>query len=246
MQSRTVLAGAVVLAAVLVTAGVAGAFSPSDVTAQSDSNETIQVSAGGQVQAQADTAVVRVAVVTTGDDVETVRERLAANASSLTDALAEMGIAGDQVQTAYYDISSNQRYQNAEGEEPEYRAMHRFSVTVNDTDRVGEVIDTSVNNGANEIDGVEFTLSPDKRQELRQEALTEAMETARGEADTIAAASDLTVAGVDRVTTTQYSRTPYQAEAVAMAGDGAGTSINSGPVTVSADVTVVYDAESSS
>jgi uncharacterized protein YggE len=247
MERRSTLVGAAVVAALLVTAGVAGALTtgnPAQPQVQSDAqmSDTITVAGSGSVQAQADRAVVRVAVLATGDDIGTVRQQLSDNASQMRSALNEMDISGSQIQTAYYDISSNQRYGRTEEGQPNYRAIHSFSVTVENPDKAGKVIDTAVSNGASEVDGVEFTLSEDRRQELRQEALTEAMETARGEASTIAAAEDLSIAGVDRVSSTDYGRSPYRVETAALASGDSGTSIDSGPVTVSASVTVVYDS----
>jgi uncharacterized protein YggE len=247
MNSRLTLAGVAVVAALLATAGVGAAFaaggSPvqAQQSAQADGSDTITVGASGQVQAEADRAVVRVGVVATGDDIETVRSHLSTNASSMRDALAEMDIESGQIRTAYYDISTNRRYGGAESDEPTYRAVHSFAITVEGPSSVGEVVDTAVTSGADEVDGIEFTLSSDKREELRQEALTAAMESARGEASTIAAAEDLSVTGVDRVSTTQYNARPYAIETAAMAGGDGGTSINSGPVSVSASVTVVYE-----
>lgn len=261
MRSRTLIAGTAVLVAVLITAGIAGAFAPGQqaqpqaeqqdvlqaqngTEAGASSNATIEVSATGEVQAQADKAVVRVAIVSTGDDVESVREDLAENASSMREALSEMGLEDDQIRTAYYDISSNRRHRSPEGDQPDYRGTHAFEITVNETDRVGAVIDTAVTNGANEIDNVDFTLSADKREALRQQALDRAMDGARNEAETVAASENLTVAGVDEITTTRYSRSPYTLEAAAVADNGgAATAIDSGPVTVSASVTVIYEGE---
>lgn len=245
MQSRTALLGAIVVAAAVLAAGIAGAVSPADVTnsRQSTGNETIEVAASGQVQAQADRAVIRVGIVTSADDVETVRERLSNNASSMREALVEAGIDRSQIRTARFDISSDRNPRGEDSRQPQYRGVHAFEITINETDRAGEVIDTAVSNGANEVDGVRFTLSPEKRQDLREQALRDAMDAARGDADAVAAQSGLTVAGVDHVSTTEYSRSPYQAEALAASADGASTSIDSGPVTVSASVTVVYDAE---
>ncbi|MFB6151097.1 MAG: SIMPL domain-containing protein [Haloarculaceae archaeon] len=251
MQSRTALAGAAVLAAVLVTAGIAGALTtgggaPAQVQQQQASmSDTITVTGSGMVQAEADRAVVRLGVLATGDDISAVRERLAENVSQMRDALAEMGIEGDQIRTAHYDISSEARYGAPSEGEPKYRAVHAFVITVNDTGDVGQVIDTAVNNGASEVDGVQFTLSPEKRQQLRQDALESAMESARTEASTLAGAEDLSISGVDRISSTDYNRVPYRVETAALAsGDGAATTINSGPVTVSASVTVVYETGS--
>ncbi|ELZ26836.1 hypothetical protein C475_07876 [Halosimplex carlsbadense 2-9-1] len=250
MNSRLTLAGVAVVAALLATAGVGAAFaaggSPvaAQQSAQANGNDTITVGASGQVQAEADRAVVRVGVVATGDDIETVRSDLSTNASSMRSALSEIGIDDGQIRTAHYDISTNRRYGGAESEEPTYRAVHAFAITVDEPDTVGQVVDTAVTNGANEVDGIEFTLSADRREDLRQEALAEAMESARGEASTIAAAEDLSISGVDRVSTTEYGARPYAVETAAMAAGGdASTSINSGPVSVSASVTVVYESD---
>lgn len=249
MRSRATLAGVAVVAALLVTAGgAAAAFGGGDAPArtqeQGQLEDTITVGASGQVQAEADRAVVRVAVVTSGDDIETVREQLSSNASQMRGALNEMGVDSSQIRTAHYDISTNRRYRGGESDEPEYRATHAFSITVENTDEVGQVVDTAVTNGANEVDGIEFTLSQDKREDLRQEALRNAMDSARGEAGAIADSADLAVAGVDRVSTTEYHSRPYRLESTGLAASDGGTSINSGPVTVSASVTVVYDVTS--
>ena len=252
MRSRKALAGAVVLATLLATVGIAGAVvtggSPAQ-TAPSDSSnapmsDTVTVGASGQVQAAADRAVVDVAVVAAGDEIAEVRERLTDNVSEMRAALADRGINESQIRTSHYDISTERRYGGPREEAPTYRAVHAFSISVNDTGTVGEVIDTAVTNGADAVDGVRFTLSPDRRERLREQALQRAMSAARSEAGTIASQANLTIVGVDRVTTTEYDRTPYRVEDAALAagGDG-GTSIDSGPVSVSASVTVVYDVE---
>lgn len=253
MQTRATLAGVAVVAALLATAGIAGAFATGDSPAQVQSpddaqtGDTITVGASGQVQAQADRAVVDVAVVATGDDVSAVRDQLSTNASRMRTALAEQGINESQIRTSNYDISTNRRYARENGDQPEYSAVHSFAITVHDTGEVGQVVDTAVTNGANEVNGVEFTLSADRREELRQDALRSAMDSARSQASAIASQADLSVDGVDRVATTEYNRTPYAAE-TATAGDAAATpstAIDSGPVSVSASITVVYDVQSS-
>jgi len=249
MRTRIALAGTAVVAALLVTAGIAGALTtgnasgPAQVQNQASMSDTVTVSGSGSVQASADRAVVRVAVLAAGDDIGTVRSDLSENATSMRQALQDSGIDSSQIRTNYYDISSQARYGGPQGEEPKYQAVHSFTVTVENPDEVGAVIDTAVSNGASEVGGVEFTLSADKREDLRQDALEAAMDNARSEASTVAGAEDLQISGVDRISTTQYDSRPYAVETAALAagGDGASTSIDSGPVTVSASVTVVYE-----
>jgi len=51
----------------------------------------------------------------------------------------------------------------------DHRGIHVFSVSVNDTDAVGSVIDSASNVGA-EIGNVELTRTEETRDELRDEA----------------------------------------------------------------------------
>jgi uncharacterized protein YggE len=237
------------LAALLVTAGCAGVMENGGAAgaAPADAGErTVTVGANGQVQTQPNQAVVRLEVVATGDDVETARGRLAENTSSMRAALVEAGLEESRITTERYDIRQERVDPRAErtGEvETTYRASHAFSVLLSDLDRVGSVIDTAVANGANNVDGVRFTLSEERRGELRREALANAMDNARAEADVIAEGANLTITGVGSASTVHSGYTPYYAETVAFAsGDAGGTSVSGGPVTVSTQVTVTYNA----
>jgi uncharacterized protein YggE len=71
------------------------------------------------------------------------------------------------------------------------------------------------------------------------------MENADTRAETLASASDLSVTGVHSINSADTSHSPYRMETSYLAADGAaasGTSVESGPVTVSADVRVTYNA----
>jgi len=227
------------------TAGEPSADAPA-AQAGDGTEQTITVGASGSIEAEPDRAVVEVAVTASGEDVSTVRRQLAENASSMRDALNEAGIGNDSISTEYYDISRD-RHRERGRDEPKYRARHAFTVTVEEPDRVGEVIVVAVENGASEVDRVRFTLTKETRRELREEALADAMSNARTQADTIAGNSGLRVDGVATVSTAEVDVRQFRRETVelAAAGDGGGgTSISSGPVTVTAQVQVVYDASS--
>jgi uncharacterized protein YggE len=240
-QQRSLAAVAVVLGAVVATAGVAGAVafsSDANGAAESGDGRTVEVGASGAVEADPDQAVLRVAVVARSPDVAAARQQLADNVSAMRSALADAGVADDQIRTAHYDIGEDHRPENRERE---YRAIHAFEITLSDVDRVGPVIDTAVANGADRVDGVEFTLSEDRRRQLRRQALDDAMDNARAQADTIAGKAGLSITGVHAASTVDVDARPYRTEA-AMAGDAGGTAIESGPVTVTAQVQVVYNA----
>ncbi|MFB6201536.1 MAG: SIMPL domain-containing protein [Halorhabdus sp.] len=233
----TIAAVVVALAAV----GVATAVSP---TAQADGpTRQIDVAATGDVSAEPDRAVLRVGVVATADDAASARDRVAQNVTTLRSTLAEMGIPDDQIETAYYDIGQRNEKPETAGSGT-YRAVHAFEITLTDTGRVGEVIDGVVDSGANRIQGVSFTLSDDRRRSLRQQALQKAMTHARSEAATLAESANLTLAGAASISASDVHVRSYEVERAMMSANagGTGTTIESGPVDVSASVQVVYNA----
>lgn len=249
MESKTALS-AVLVAGLLVAAGVAGATvlgtGPASASQPSDSR-SITVSASGDVEATPDQAVVSVAVTATGNDSTAVREELASNVDSVREALVEYGIPDENIRTAHFDIRQERDHTREGTELGDYRGIHALEITTDDTESAGEIIDLAVDNGADTINGVSFTLSDEKREELHNDALEAAMANADTRADTLAASADLSVTGVHSIQSADTGYHPYRMETayVSAAGDAAGgTAVQSGPVTVSADVRVTYNATS--
>lgn len=247
MQRNTVLT-AVLAASLLVAAGVVGAVAfgsgPAAAGSHSDTGKSITVSASGQIQATPDQAVVRVAITATGNDSTAVREALAADTETLRGALTDYGIPAEKIRTAHYDIRQEREHTRNGVERGPYRGVHAFEITINDTEAAGEVIDVAVENGADTVNGVSFTLSEEKRERLHNDALEKAMGNAETRADTLASAGDLTVTGVHTIVSADTNYHAYRTETVYVAADGASasTSVQSGPVTVTADVRVTYNA----
>jgi uncharacterized protein YggE len=213
---------------------------PAQIDSAGPDGRSISVSAAGSAQTSPDQVTVGLSVVATGADAPTVRQAMAEDVSEMRAALTDIGVGDDQIQTERYDLGREHRPPSAEGE-PQYRGEHSFTVTIADTDRAGEIIDTAVTSGADTIDSVRFTLSEDRRRSLRQDALRDAMNNARTQADTLAAESGLTVAGVHTVRTTDRGYGPRFESAALAADGGGGTSVDSGPVGVQVQVDVVYE-----
>lgn len=245
---QSLVVGLLVVLAAVTSAGAVMALddSPPNQVDDDDSpaTETITVSANGEAQAQPDRAVIRMAVEADNPDVTEARSTVAEDVSNVRDALAELGIDDEQIRTSDYRIYEDRPRERPTEEDKEsvYRVRHVLTVDVTDTDRVGAVIDAAVDAGATGIHDVRFTLSEETRQELKNEALANAMDDASAQAQTIGESADLQIDGVSTVET-GYSRTPRPVFAMEYAGAGdAGTDISSGPVSVSAQVTVTYAA----
>jgi len=128
-----------------------------------------------------------------------------------------------------------------------------------DIEKVGDVIDAALASGANEIDDVTFTVSDSRQADLRDEAIADAALRASADAASVADAMGVKIKGPVEISTTGSQFSPYRMhmsydagygdvmvipEATPMAAPmemGAGPQIQPGDVTVSAQVTVVYE-----
>ncbi|MFB6183344.1 MAG: SIMPL domain-containing protein [Haloarculaceae archaeon] len=252
-MSRSILAVSVLLALVLVSAGgvayantTAGVADADATTTDSGfaqaqpsrGNATVSVSATATASAPPDRAVVRLAVVATAPDAETARREVAENVSTTRAALRDLGIADDRVRTTYFDISVVQEPGPNDETVTRYRAAHGLEIEV-DPGQAGTVVDAAVGNGTNQVESVTFTLTDRTRRQLRRQALRQAMTNARADADVIADTGGVTITGVKSASTADEV-VPFESRGVV--GGGAPTTVEPGPVTVSATVSVTYRA----
>ncbi len=234
--SLLALVAFVTLGAVTAGFGTVGADGPSG-----DADRTIGVSATGEASAQPDQAVVQVAATATGDDPAAVRNDLAAGADALRSALDDLGVS---YETATYSIDEPRRHREERSDQPAYRGVHAFEVTLDDPDAAGSVVDAAADAGAT-VQHLELTLSDARREQLRDGAITNAMTDARQQASTIAAAGDLRVVDTFSVDASQrHYRTASYDGAAAEAQAGGSTTIDAGDVSVSYQVQVTYNATS--
>ena len=200
---------------------------------------TIRVTGSGSVETEPDEARFSVSVVAhDSDDASAVVEALADRAESVRDALVEYGIPEENVTTERYSLRENSRRNRYEGE-------HRYAVEVDDPDAVGAVIDVCVDAGADSIGRISFTISEERREELYDEAVVDAVEDARTEAELYTEAADQTLGEPTSIETTGTSHSPFQQQydvAVAEEVDDAPpTQIDEGQVTVTAEVMIEYE-----
>lgn len=229
----------------------------------SGQQRTITVSSTGDAESEPDLAVLNLGVEASADTAQAVRTDLSRRAEAVRSALLEYGLDEDDITTEHFNIHEriDRRKMEREGAKPDspeaieeyryYQGTHAFRVEVSDIDAVGEVIDTAVGAGANQVDRVTFTLSEERRASLRQEALKEAIENARSEAETIASEVGASIVEATVVDASDARLSPVYRE-VAYAGDAGGmpteaptptTRVEPGDVTVTANVRIRYTME---
>ena len=147
----------------------------------------VVVSGDSLVQAQPDTAILTVSVVTQAKNALEAQQQNAARTDAVVRTLKNAAGAGAEVKTSGYSLQPQRIYR--ENQPPTitgYEARNTVTVTIGDLTKVGPVIDAAAQSGANDIGGVTFTLRKDRP--ARDEALALATREAMSKAQVIAQA----------------------------------------------------------
>lgn len=213
----------------------------------SDSRRATRVTVGGDaiVQAQPDTAIVTISVVTQGRRAIDAQQENAARSEAVVRALKAAAGADAEVKTSGYSVQPQRVYR--ENQPPTitgYEARNTVTVTMSDLKKVGNVIDASSQAGANDISGIAFTLRQDRT--ARDQAMTEATREAMSKAQVIAVALGKRVVRIVEVQEEGFQRPPqpvYQAEAFMVKRDNVATPIEVGPLDISSRVLLIAELE---
>ncbi|WP_224333643.1 SIMPL domain-containing protein [Haloprofundus halobius] len=245
MRSRLI---PLALAVLLLLAGCLGPLQADGGTAAADdtgdaaaADRTISVSGTGEATADPDLAVLTTTVEVSADSADEARDAAANRSDTLVSALIDAGVDEDAITTEYYAVQPDYDHSGEERRVDGYTARHAFRVETT-PDRAGELIDVAVDNGASRVDGVQFTLSDEKRAELREEAVESAVADAEGEASSLASAAGLELGEVRTLSTTGATD-PYSPRYETASDAGAAeTSVRPGPVSVTVTVQATYTA----
>jgi uncharacterized protein len=223
---------------VLATAAIGGVTAADETVKE----RLIHTSATGEVTTTPDQAELSVSVQTENPDPKRAQLENAAIMADVIAALKGAGVAEADLKTTgfsmypVYDESGSIFAKNIKY----YRVTNTLLITVRDIGKAGDLLDLAVANGANNVNYVSFTISDEKQQALRNEALTEAVKLARADADAVAKAAGLTITGVREITVGGSYVPMARAEMSYADGKAAATPLQPGEVTVTASVSVSY------
>ncbi len=236
-MSNEKLAAAFVAGAILMAVALVAVGAP---LGDAGDEDYVRVTADASAAAEPDAASVTLAVEARDRDPGAARQQVAHDVSSMRQALRDLGIPDDDVRTTGFTVRED-RQPRDEGEERLHLARHSFEVPLNDTEGVGQVIDGALDAGATSVSNVRFTLSEDRRDELKATALSHAMDRARSQADAAAEAGGISAGEVRSIYTADTGFSPVRMDRVAYEAEDAGTVVEPGDVEVDASVEVVYE-----
>ena len=154
---------------------------------EQESDRWINVSGTGKVSASPDLAILRMGVLSTAKTAKLATELNNASILKIFDVLEEMGVDEEHYETARFQITPQRQYRK--GLPPlvtGYQVSNIIIVRIYDLDRVGEIMQTTVDAGGNNFESLSFAL--DDNEEYVEEARVRAMEDALNKAEILAGA----------------------------------------------------------
>ena len=205
---------------------------------------TVTVSGDARVTAQPDTAIVSISVVTQNKNATEAQQQNAARTTAVINALKSAAVSGAEIKTSDYSLVPQRVYK--ENQPPTitgYEARNSITVTLNDLNRVGTLIDRAIGAGANNVDNVAFSLRQDR--DARGRALADATREAIEKANILAQ----TLGGrVVKITAVQEGGTNPRPPVIytrqeAFASKAADTPIEIGTLEIISQVQLVAEVE---
>ncbi len=183
LEQKVVLITFIILALFLVFAGYRQLIDAVNNYRNGGSNNSPQMvsfTGEGKVKATPDTAKVEIGLITEGKDSISVQNANSSKMNAVIKFLKERGISGEDIKTSAYNLSPKYEYNKGKSNLVGYILNQALTVTVRDLNKIGEVLDGAVSNGANQINSI--SLFVDKPEELKNKAREAAVKQAKEQA----------------------------------------------------------------
>ena len=243
------IATATVLAFTLVTKYIAPIpLSITQTTTQKDT--AFNVTGKSTVTATPDKAEITVGITKKENDIKLAQSEANQVMNDLQQKLQAIGISKDDIKTQNYSISPNYDYQTPSQRLLGYSVDISLNVSVTDFTKLSQIADIATASGANQVSGVQFTLSDSKQKELTQQARSEAIADAKKNAGELSQLSGMRLGRIINVsegTNTpgpiMYMNKTMMATGMAPAADAAPvpTNIQPGTTTYNYTITLSYE-----
>jgi len=203
----------------------------------------ISVSGTGAINVNPDVAYISLGVSTKGIDPKATLEENNRSIAAVISAVREKGVAEKDIRTTDFNMYPDYNYGLSEFKDQilGYTVSNNVSIVVRDITVVGDVLGAAADAGANVSGGVQFGMLDNS--EAYNEALGLAIKNAVGKAEAIAGALGKSIGSPSSVSEAVNYYSPYYAAAENLSMNAAVGSVpvQTGKLTVSANVQMVYE-----
>ena len=214
----------------------------------SDNRRVTRVNVVGDsiIQAQPDTAILTISVVTQARNALDAQQQNATKTDAVIRALKAAAGTGAEIKTSGYSLQPQRVYK--ENQPPTitgYEARNSVTVTTSELNKIGTIIDAAAQAGSNDVAGIAFTLRQDRP--ARDQALSAATREAVSKAQVIAQALGGRVVRIVEVQEEGFQQRPpvplAQYDTLSMAREKVATPIEVGSLDITSRVQLIAEVE---
>ncbi|MEP7167364.1 MAG: SIMPL domain-containing protein, partial [Candidatus Woesebacteria bacterium] len=177
----TIVAAGVVFGMVKILGPIP--LSVSQVTTNKQSS--FDVTGQGEITTAPDSAEINLGIQATDSTVQAVQDKGNRTINQITQDLLSMGVEKADIKTVNYSLYPNYDYRSGSQKINGYALNVSLQVKAKDFTKISQIVDTATKDGANQVGGVSFTLSDDKRKEIEDQAREAAVKEAKAKAESL-------------------------------------------------------------
>lgn len=197
------------IALAVLTGYTIASFAHAQNPDQTNQIHTMVVTGVGTASANPNLAKVMLGILTHATNATDAMQENADKMNQVIEALKAMNITEESMETSRFSLSPLYEYGYKPPKLVGFSVSNQLTVTITEIDKVGQIIDEAVEAGANQVNGVYFTLTDEKIGELTEHARQKAVEDANGKATSLATSLNITIVGIHYVSET-VSYHPYR------------------------------------
>lgn len=202
-------------------------------------NKCLKVSGEGTIYVSPDQANITLGAITEGKILQQAQQENAMIISNIITAMTSLGIPKEKIQTVTYQIDIMYDYKDGVQIFRGYRVTHQLLVKTDNVEQAGKIVDTAVNQGANSVTNIEFTLA--HPESYYNEALKIALHTAYVKAFTLTSQLSVHLNPVPyKIEEASQFATPPIPYATTLMAKAEATPIQSGQIAISATIIAHY------
>lgn len=227
----------------MIVIGLLAACSPSTAPVAPENERSMTVSGTGRVTVVPDIASINIGVRSEAEDVTDALDSNTGQANAISQALQDLGVAEDDIQTSNFNVYPSDRYDPMTGQvEGRYFVVENtVNVTVRDLSSLGEVLTAVVEAGANNIYGINFDV--EDRDAAIAEARQLAIQDAKAKAQAIAEESGVELGEILNISVYSGSTPTIYYDAKGGAYSEAAVPISAGTLSITMEASLKYSIQ---
>ncbi|MFB5611512.1 MAG: SIMPL domain-containing protein [Nitrosopumilaceae archaeon] len=248
--SLAAITGIVMVLAFAVNLTPADNQATAETTPFPSREKVISVTGQASTSVDPDLLIVTFAVETQEKTAKQALDKNSQLMNSVISAIQGVGITEDELSTSRFNIQPiYDSYRDESGRYTQeligYRVTNSISVETTNLDLAADIIDSAVGAGANRVDSVYFTLSPEKQLQIKDDLIGKAVLNAKAKAENALNPLNHQIIGVKAVSLSEFGMPPpmpmFRADfAMAESAGAAPTPVFSSEQDVSTTASVIF------